>query len=71
MRFKFKNRETKIKTIAIILLSFSLIGMFFVGYLIGLDIGKQKGAVYILTLTIEPMPDEFEPKPSKDKRDKI
>lgn len=58
--------EKRIKTIAIILLSLSMVAMCTLAYLIGFEIGKQKGTSYMLVLTIEPAPDEVEPKASKD-----
>ena len=56
--------EKRIKTIAIILYSLSIIMMFVLGYLIGFDLGKQRATSYMLVLTIEPIPDDIEPKPS-------
>jgi len=60
---------TKIKLIATIIFLASLAGIFILGYLIGFDIGKRN-ASYALIITIEPAPDEIEPKTSED-RDKI
>ena len=57
-------KEKKLKIIIIIVLAFYMAVGFIFGYLIGLDIGKQK-ASYMLVITITPMPDEAEPKPSK------
>lgn len=66
MFFKKMSQKT-IKIIAIILYSISLVMIFIVGYLIGFDIGKARGASYVLVLTVEPGPNEIEPQASLDK----
>ena len=56
---------TKVKILIIILFLGALVSVFIMGYLIGLDIGKERGTSYTFVFTNEPIPDDIEPKPSK------
>lgn len=62
---------TKIKIYITILFAIALLSMFALGYVIGLDIGKQKGTSYELVLVIEPQPDIAESVPKVEKEGKI
>jgi len=57
-----KDKKLKI-IIAIVIFLYTIVGFIF-GYLIGLDIGKQKASCAVV-ITIEPIPKDIEPKPSK------